>query len=263
MNPEFPHQPTTDQAYDPDQVESYRRLGYHIGERVSRLFATVREGGDFWNADLTAADLRSEILNALGGDSGEGGGTQTEPSGAQQSTAESERDDATQRLVQQLRHRLPDPSQLEAGQLSDVLESVSEFADWPPARVAAALRAAVEDRGLSPAEREFVAVCLQRLEVATPDFGDHQATAESLLKVLQSDPAESVRSAAADALGLLGRDRRLRTRIKRGLTNALQDDSPRVRSRARTAIDHLEAGARTKKPRARHAEPDADNTSHE
>ena len=35
-NPDFPHQPTSDQFFDEDQVESYRQLGFHIGEDLCK-----------------------------------------------------------------------------------------------------------------------------------------------------------------------------------------------------------------------------------
>ncbi|WP_253157632.1 hypothetical protein [Stieleria tagensis] len=38
-NNDFPHQSTSDQFYDPTQVEAYRRLGEHIGKRIARAIA--------------------------------------------------------------------------------------------------------------------------------------------------------------------------------------------------------------------------------
>lgn len=35
-NKQFPHESTSDQFYDPTQVEAYRRLGEHIGKRIGR-----------------------------------------------------------------------------------------------------------------------------------------------------------------------------------------------------------------------------------
>jgi len=35
-HPAFPHDPTSDQLYDKDQFESYRQIGFHIGERLCR-----------------------------------------------------------------------------------------------------------------------------------------------------------------------------------------------------------------------------------
>jgi len=37
-SPEFPQEPTTDLVFSPDQVESYRQLGYHIGVELAGLF---------------------------------------------------------------------------------------------------------------------------------------------------------------------------------------------------------------------------------
>lgn len=38
-NPHFPHQPTSDQVFESAQVESYRQLGYHIGQEFCRMVA--------------------------------------------------------------------------------------------------------------------------------------------------------------------------------------------------------------------------------
>jgi hypothetical protein len=34
VNPNFPDEPTTNQSYDENQVESFRQLGYHVGEQI-------------------------------------------------------------------------------------------------------------------------------------------------------------------------------------------------------------------------------------
>ncbi|MCA9202953.1 MAG: hypothetical protein KDA59_07900, partial [Planctomycetales bacterium] len=44
-HPEFPHQPTSDQFYDRDQVESYRHLGYRIG---AALVSALPPARDLW-----------------------------------------------------------------------------------------------------------------------------------------------------------------------------------------------------------------------
>ena len=38
LHPDFPHQTTAEQNYEPDQFEAYRQLGQHVGQDVSRLF---------------------------------------------------------------------------------------------------------------------------------------------------------------------------------------------------------------------------------
>ena len=54
-NPRFPHDPTTDQSFTEDQVESYRQLGYHIGEQLcemllrgSTLIPGKKSGESLW-----------------------------------------------------------------------------------------------------------------------------------------------------------------------------------------------------------------------
>jgi hypothetical protein len=53
-HPEFPHDPTTNQFYDEDMVESYRQLGYHIGEKICRQLFTpdLFDEGDAWSDNL-------------------------------------------------------------------------------------------------------------------------------------------------------------------------------------------------------------------
>ncbi len=49
-HPAFPHDPTSNQFYDEDMVESYRQLGYHIGEEFcTSLLRAGRIGGDLWS----------------------------------------------------------------------------------------------------------------------------------------------------------------------------------------------------------------------
>lgn len=51
-HPEFPHQATTDQVYSPDQAESYRELGEHIGDDLMRLVLPWDGRHDLWDLDL-------------------------------------------------------------------------------------------------------------------------------------------------------------------------------------------------------------------
>jgi hypothetical protein len=50
-NAEFPHEPSNDQFFDAKQVEAYRRLGYHIAEKVQRLLPPLAAHDDekLWN----------------------------------------------------------------------------------------------------------------------------------------------------------------------------------------------------------------------
>jgi hypothetical protein len=63
LNAEFPHESTTDQAYDPRQVESYRRLGYHIGARVGQLFEKIRQNGTLGDIEVTVDQLVDELIS--------------------------------------------------------------------------------------------------------------------------------------------------------------------------------------------------------
>ncbi len=66
-NPAFPHDPTTDQMYSEDQVESYRRLGHHIGmrlcERLQRGFESSSEDLSLWDMNFTVEDLVSKLTH--------------------------------------------------------------------------------------------------------------------------------------------------------------------------------------------------------
>jgi hypothetical protein len=66
-SPPFPHDPTLNQLYDEDKVESYRQLGFHIGEKLcARLFP-----GELWQVDQRLAvvdDLFQRCLFHTSGD---------------------------------------------------------------------------------------------------------------------------------------------------------------------------------------------------
>jgi hypothetical protein len=53
---EFPHDSTADQIFEEDQFESYRQLGYHIGEslchRLQEQFPECNEAGHLWHEDF-------------------------------------------------------------------------------------------------------------------------------------------------------------------------------------------------------------------
>jgi hypothetical protein len=45
---EFPHDPTSNQFYDEDMVESYRQLGEHMGEQLCRDLGEAEGIQDLW-----------------------------------------------------------------------------------------------------------------------------------------------------------------------------------------------------------------------
>lgn len=57
MNPQFPHQTTANQFFDEAQFESYRALGYHIGQTVFRE-AVAEVGDELW----TEPDAEQEFI---------------------------------------------------------------------------------------------------------------------------------------------------------------------------------------------------------
>lgn len=54
-NPDFPHEPTSEQVYDKERAESYRQLGYHIASVICRPL--TKNYVDLWRTNLTTADL--------------------------------------------------------------------------------------------------------------------------------------------------------------------------------------------------------------
>jgi hypothetical protein len=69
----FPHDPTLDQLFDPDMVESYRQLGYHIGESLCKKLTVGGEfvfkkrkvsGWDAFEAPLDQDEIKS-IVSAV------------------------------------------------------------------------------------------------------------------------------------------------------------------------------------------------------
>jgi hypothetical protein len=63
---EFPHDETADQLFDADHVESYRQLGYHVGEGLCRdleaAWGRPLGGEHLWQADVRLALALDELL---------------------------------------------------------------------------------------------------------------------------------------------------------------------------------------------------------
>lgn len=64
QHPEFPHDPTTDQFFTENQVESYRQLGHHIGSELCRTIARGRDilkerrqSDDFFEDEYSVEEL--------------------------------------------------------------------------------------------------------------------------------------------------------------------------------------------------------------
>ena len=60
-NKSFPHEPTSDQLFDPSQVESYRQLGYHIGMQLLRGLPQEFCDQSLSAPETTAADLAQAL----------------------------------------------------------------------------------------------------------------------------------------------------------------------------------------------------------
>jgi hypothetical protein len=64
LNPEFPHQSTTNQFFEESQFESYRKLGYHIGKSTfGEIFERIQatENNREWKLDSDRAGFFSEL----------------------------------------------------------------------------------------------------------------------------------------------------------------------------------------------------------
>ena len=56
----FPHDTTADQAFDEDQFESYRKLGFHIGDE---LFGAIRVAAEAVNGSFTTAAFVAQVAS--------------------------------------------------------------------------------------------------------------------------------------------------------------------------------------------------------
>ena len=64
QNSDFPHQPTSDQMYDPAQVEAYRQLGYHIASEICRLLPPLAQNDmKLWEADAVRAVTTDQLCD--------------------------------------------------------------------------------------------------------------------------------------------------------------------------------------------------------
>lgn len=52
VTPDFPYEPTTNQNYSSDQVESFRQLGYHVGRDVCKRELTLKEVAELATMEL-------------------------------------------------------------------------------------------------------------------------------------------------------------------------------------------------------------------
>lgn len=62
-NKSFPHEPTSDQLFDPTQVESYRQLGYHIGMQLLRGLPPEFGEDRVTDDRVNASDLSEALEN--------------------------------------------------------------------------------------------------------------------------------------------------------------------------------------------------------
>jgi len=243
---EFPHEPTTDQVYEPEQVESYRRLGYHIGMRVGQWFERIRQGTTFWHEDWTADDLCREILAASRPASplvepAQDGAAVAPPLPTVATTEAPREADGRDRLLDLLREHLPELSAFEPGQLHDVLARDSRLAEWTASDVVQSLWGVLRDGDRAEADRVFAVQSLLQMEAAGGPSAEHRQTVEVLCESLRLDTDETVRCACAETLAVLGQPTPLRERARRAVLEALHHDpSSSVRWQARTALHHLE-----------------------
>lgn len=255
QNQEFPHESTTDQVYEPEQVESYRRLGYHIGTRVGRLFPRIRQGATLWHEDWTADDLCREILGQLRGAAGDspplqGQATRETPPSPRPApdTASGEAERAVSsgadRLLHLLREHWPDCSEFALGQLHDVLADDDRLAEWTEADVIQSLRTILGDRNRAATDRQFAVRWLLQLEAAQSPRAARPQTVECVCESLRSDEDEAVRVACVEALAILGQPASLRELAHAAVLAARTGDaSSRVRWQAQIALHHLERGS--------------------
>ncbi len=157
--PNFPHDETADQFYDPSRFESYRQLGFHIGMKVCDLFAPARDAA----ADAASAKVLAE--RAL---SPRQEATDASPSKAPAEVA-------------------PTAAPSEGGDLQSELAEVARLLDANDLKGALAAMEKVFERG--PALFAEMPAILELTSRFTSDaYSPHAA----LLELLCSDPREAV-----------------------------------------------------------------------
>jgi hypothetical protein len=219
QNPEFPHEPTSDQVFDEDQFESYRQLGYHIG------IALCGDSEELW--DVNADDRMGVLARVLSGTewtkilraSLVGGGESQLPAGSPTGSCGD---------VKTLLHQFRTGDQQLRKLALKELASLAEGADAVLPELITDLRDAAKTLPNASDRAQLV--------WAIGTFGGKARAAARTLVMLLRDTSPEVRAACADALGELGvTTQTVRTALKR----ATRDEVENVRNAADQALRAL------------------------
>lgn len=67
-SPDFPHEATADQAFEPDQIEAYRQLGFHIGNDLCRGMTDALRATTTMDIDALAQIFAAELTEPASGE---------------------------------------------------------------------------------------------------------------------------------------------------------------------------------------------------
>ncbi len=254
-NPDFPHEPTSEQVYDKERAESYRQLGYHIASVICRPL--TKTFGDLWKTNLTTADLcRLLVPNSISAPSRSGQTADVPPQDdAAEFSAQAEAiaDGDESGLAATANSALDDMSFGEsAAEMTGVTPQASsdstELEPTSHAESVVALASSCLDR-LQPPEAKRLEAVRRLLELNESAILEHRNSVKVLVYGLAHDPAPNVRYHIIDLLELLfpyARNRKNQI-LKALMTCGEKDPNQKNRKRALRNIETLKQ--RKGKPR--------------
>jgi hypothetical protein len=221
INPEFPHQPTSDQVFNEDQFESYRQLGFHIGEDLC-----VPGSDELWEQG-SEGRLEALVLGLTGRNWSDIEKIAPRSRPQQPPGAPEEEGRTAHAAPQDVQTLL----KLAKGRNKEFRTYAVKELQWLPAdteKVAQELVVLLDDK-----DKDFRALVARTLGT----FGAAaRSAARSLTAALQDDDLE-VRAEAAWALGEIGDEAAIAE-----LEKALHDAEEEFRTQAHEALKKLGSG---------------------
>lgn len=239
---QFPQEPTTDQMFDPAQVEAYRHLGYHIGMELQKLLPSELTLGELWEYP----DVDTKLLcDWLTGEGDEIERTEADriikhPLTASQEAKVAARPIANQ-ILKKMRQKFRSPADIEGNAFREMLEHDRDFVSIRPSTAVAALQCAIIDRQQRKAEeREFSVWLLRSIEEDDALPTNTMETLEILAEAARPVHPEKVRTAAIAVLCILGRGPDHREFVKQSLAELSADPKATIRLAVRNALSNLD-----------------------
>ena len=239
--PSFPHEPTSDQVYDADQVESYRELGEHIASTLCNLF--VKGHRTLWEHNLTTEEVCATLAPNWRADTSPQSATSSEvdSSSVLQKVADAGEPMPDQPTTTVTPH-MPEPTVTfdPPGVFDDPVNSqqIPPSSHFTSAELATAVLA--RSNG-SPPEDHGHREALQELRLLSGHMVSTPQTRELLAKLLvglSQDPDPGIRrqivEQLADMYAPMGRQRK---RIRHALAACAEGDAcPKVRQDAKQTL---------------------------